>query len=72
MRDPIPDIPIPLQPGEDEPVLRLNQVLHELYDRAGYDLAVDYEQPPEPPLAKEDAEWILQLQRQSTPSKDNI
>ena len=63
---PIPDIPIPLRPGEAEPVLVLNQVLHDLYDRAGYDLAVDYSQPPIPPLAGEDAQWAAQRVRQHT------
>lgn len=58
VRDPIPDIPIPLQLGEVEPILRLNQVLHELYDRAGYDLAIDYEQPPDPPLLDKNAQWV--------------
>jgi hypothetical protein len=53
VRDPIPDIPIPLRPGEVEPVLPLNQLLHTLYDRAGYDLGIDYRQPPAPPLAEE-------------------
>jgi hypothetical protein len=60
VRDPIPDIPIPLRPDEDEPVLALNRIVHDLYDRAGYDLAVDYRQPPVPPLAAEDAAWAAQ------------
>jgi hypothetical protein len=67
VRAPIPDIPIPLRPGEAEPVLALNQVLHDLYDRAGYDLAVDYSQPPIPPLAGEDVQWAAQRVRQHTP-----
>lgn len=61
VRDPIPNVPIPLQPGEDEPVLSLNQIVHDLYDRAGYDLAVDYGQPPVPLLSGEDAQWATQL-----------
>jgi len=61
VRDLIPDVPIPLRPGEEEPPLRLNQILHRLYDEAGYDLAIDYRQPPEPPLSDEDAEWARQL-----------
>ncbi len=57
VREPIPNFPIPLQPKEDEPVLPLNQILHELYDRAGYDLAIDYSQPADPPLMDDDAAW---------------
>lgn len=59
LREAIPSIPIPLRPGETEPVLPLNQILHDLYDRAGYDLAVDYRQPPpNPPLSADDAAWL--------------
>lgn len=65
VRDAIPDIPIPLRPGESEPVLALNQILHTLYDQAGYDLAVDYRQPPVQPLAAENALWAAQLLRQT-------
>src|SRR5262245_14311232 len=32
VRDPIPAIPIPLRPGETEPVLALNHIVHDLYD----------------------------------------
>ncbi|MFP4435864.1 MAG: DUF4058 family protein [Chloroflexaceae bacterium] len=61
VRDPIPALSIPLQPGEPEPQLPLNQVLHTLYDNAGYDLAVDYRQPPDPPLTEADAAWATTL-----------
>lgn len=61
VRDPIPDFPIPLRQGEVEPILALNQVLHDLYDRAGYDLAIDYSQSAEPPLDEADAEWAAQF-----------
>jgi len=61
LRDPIPDIPIPLRPGETEPVLKLNQILHNLYDQGGYDLAIDYHQPPAPPLPDEDSRWAANL-----------
>lgn len=61
LRQPIPDIPIPLRPGEDEPRLPLNEILHRLYESAGYDLFIDYQQPPTPPLAEEDAAWARQL-----------
>ena len=64
VRDPIPDVPIPLRPDEAEPALRLNQVLHELYDRARYDLAVNYQQPPNPPLTGQDTWWVAQLLRE--------
>ena len=61
VRDPIPDSPIPLRPGEDEPILPLNQILHDLYDQGGYDLAVDYQQLPEPSLPDKDIEWLAEV-----------
>lgn len=61
VRDPIPDVPIPLRASESEPALPLNQVLHTLYDQAGYDLAIDYRRPPEPPLTAEAAAWAATL-----------
>lgn len=64
VRDPIPDFPLPLQPDEAEPTVALNQLLHDLYDRAGYDLRIDYSQAPDPPLDGEDAAWADDLFRQ--------
>ena len=64
VRDPIPEVPIPLHPGAEEPVLALNQIVHTLYDQAGYDLAVDYQRPPVPPLIGEEAVWAARLVQQ--------
>lgn len=61
VRQPIPSFLIPLRPGEQEPVLPLNRILHDLYDQGGYDLAIDYSQPADAPLAPEDADWARQL-----------
>ena len=61
LRQAIPDIPIPLRPGEDEPLLPLNQILHTLYDSAGHDLFINYQQPPLPLLGEEDAAWAQEL-----------
>jgi hypothetical protein len=58
VRQPIPDFPIPLRPGESEPVLPLNKLLHTFYDEGGYDLVLDYSQPPDPPLSADDVEWV--------------
>lgn len=61
VRQPIPSFLIPLRLGEQEPVLPLNRILHDLYDQGGYDLAIDYSQPADPLLAPEDADWARQL-----------
>lgn len=61
VREPIPTFPLPLGRGEEEPLVDLGKVLHALYDRASYDLRIDYRQPPVPPLDPEDAEWASAL-----------
>jgi Protein of unknown function (DUF4058) len=58
---PIPLFSIPLSPGDAEPVLDLNSVLHGLMDRAGYDVVVNYDIPPEPPLRPEDETWAAAI-----------
>jgi hypothetical protein len=57
LRVPIPAFSLPLRQGEDEPVINLNATLHALYDRARFDLRLDYSQPPVPPLAEADTVW---------------
>jgi len=61
IRQPIPSFPIPLRRNETEPILDLNAILHDLYDRAGYDLAIDYRNKPIPPLSQDDEEWAEAL-----------
>lgn len=61
VRQPIPAIPVHLAAGDEEPVLKLNDVLHELYRRARFDLRLRYDRPPEPPLREEDAAWARNL-----------
>jgi hypothetical protein len=64
LRDPIPEVPVPLREGEQEARLSLAALLTEIYDRARYDLSVDYHQPPpEPSLSREDDIWVDELLR---------
>jgi hypothetical protein len=65
VRQPIPTFELPLLPGDTEPTVDLNRLLHELYDRAGYDLRIDYRKEPLPPLRGDDAEWADALLRQA-------
>jgi hypothetical protein len=63
VREAIPEVPVPLQRGEKEVVLAVGKLLSEIYDRARYDIRLNYRQPPEPPLAPEDAAWADELLR---------
>jgi hypothetical protein len=61
LRQPIPTFMLPLLPGDDEPEVALNRILHVLYRRARFDLRLDYTQPPIPPLAEAHAAWAQEI-----------
>jgi len=61
VRQPIPSFPLPLLPQDEEPMVELNTIVHDLYTRARFDLRLDYTQPPAPPLSDDDAEWAAAL-----------
>ena len=65
VRQPIPPFQLPLQKGDTAPTVHLNDLLHTLYDRAGYDLRLNYQLEATPPLAGEDADWADTLLRQA-------
>ena len=61
VRQAIPTFRLPLQPDDEWPVVDLNAILHQLYDRAAYDLRINYQNDPTPPFAAADAQWIASL-----------
>jgi hypothetical protein len=61
VRSPIPDLPIPLIEGDEEPIVRLNDLLHTLQERARYSKRVRYDLPPTPPLGEGDASWAREI-----------
>lgn len=61
LRDAIPTFTLPLLPGDEEPPVELGRILHALYERARYDLSLDYAQPPVPPIRGDDADWAREL-----------
>ena len=63
----LPIIPIPLEPGDPAARLDLQAVLDASYDRAAYDLAIDYQSDPDPPLDEELAEWSKQILQSKSP-----
>jgi hypothetical protein len=64
IRDPLPAIPIPLNKGDPDVLLDLQAVFATVYDRARYDLSLDYTASLDPPLGEAEREW-LQQRRQS-------
>ena len=57
VREPLPVIAIPLRGKDPEALLDLGAMFRTAYDRAAYDISVDYRKEPQPPLAAEDAQW---------------
>lgn len=49
----------------EEPLVDLNQILHDLYDRAGYDLRINYRAELRPPLSDNDKKWMDALLREA-------
>ncbi len=56
----IPIFSLPLLPDDHEPLVNLNELLAGVYERAGYDLILQYDKPPQPPLSDEDARWAAE------------
>jgi len=55
--DAIPAFPLPLRSGDVEPIVDLQALLNEVYDRAGYDFTIDYTAELVPALSESDAVW---------------
>ena len=61
VRQLLPTIPIPLLSPDPPVPLDLGQALRTAYERARYDLRVDYHLPPIPPLSPTDTAWAKVL-----------
>ncbi|MCA9208256.1 MAG: DUF4058 family protein [Planctomycetales bacterium] len=63
MRQTLPTIPIPLSPGDPAAPLDLQDLVHGVYDRAGFAYSLDYSNSPQPPLGDVDSAWIREILR---------
>jgi len=63
VRQSIPPFALPLKPHDQEPTVDLGLILQDLYDRASYDLRLDYRGEPHPPLPPAEVAWADQLLR---------
>jgi hypothetical protein len=61
LRQPLPVLPIPLLRPDPPVSLDMGQALRTAYERARYDLRIDYDSPPTPSLSPEDAAWAATL-----------
>jgi hypothetical protein len=56
---PLPNLPIPLKIGDPEPIVPLQLVFTQVYDRARYASRIDYTQPlPPPKLSDTEQQWV--------------
>ncbi|OQY55159.1 MAG: hypothetical protein DRR08_11840 [Candidatus Parabeggiatoa sp. nov. 2] len=61
LRQPLPVLPVPLRRPDADVPLDIGQALRTAYERARYDLRINYNKPPIPPLKKVDATWAATL-----------
>ena len=54
----IPQFLLPLKSGDDEPLVDLQSLLAQVYERARFYLAIDYNIEPVPTLNSEDKIWV--------------
>jgi hypothetical protein len=60
LRDPLPPVPIPLRPPHVDAQLDIQQILHRVYDAAGYEDYI-YRGEPHPQLNVQDRAWAQQV-----------
>lgn len=64
LEEALPTVPVPLLANDPDVTLDLQAAFTAAYDVPGYDLIVDYSEPPEVPLSDTEAAWIqAHLQR---------
>ncbi|MFO0966046.1 MAG: DUF4058 family protein [Gemmataceae bacterium] len=56
IRDPLPNVPVPLRGSSPDVLLPLQETLHAVYDRAYYKDYI-YQGTPNPPLSEADSAW---------------
>lgn len=61
LREPIPIFPVPLKQGEQEPLVDLQKLLNEVYQKARFDLVLDYSQSVKPTLSVEEKSWVEEI-----------
>ena len=72
--DTIPAFGLPLRAGDAEPIVDLQGLLNQVYDRAAYDFRIDYTAVPVVALSETDAAWADALfrERELTKSEKQV
>lgn len=64
IRRPIPNFIMPLANDAEGIAVDLNNVVNSVYSDGSFDLDINYQQDPEPPLSDDDRVWLDQLLRE--------
>jgi hypothetical protein len=59
--DRLPCFALPLQPEDREPIIDLQAIFNDIYDRGGYDYIIDYTQDLVPPLSEAESRWVEEI-----------
>ena len=62
----IPQFLLPLKSEDNEPLVDLQNLLAQVYEQAGFDLAIDYSIEPVPPLNSEEKIWADTLLKEKS------
>ena len=61
IRQPLPSIPVPLKKDDPDVPLDLQAVFTTVYDRARYELSLNYRKELSPPLEEAEADWMREV-----------
>ena len=61
--EPLPTVAVPLLKGDADVPLDLQAAFTTVYDAGGFDLAIDYREPPDVELSVEDSAWLDEVLR---------
>jgi Protein of unknown function (DUF4058) len=61
LRDPLPSVPIPLDPDVPDIMLDVRACIDHVYEFGRYGEQLNYTRPPKPPLREPDATWARQM-----------
>ncbi len=65
LRDKLPDVPVPLRPGDPRVMLPLQRLVDDLYSNGRYGLTLDDCRPCDPPLEGDDAAAAEEILRRA-------
>lgn len=61
IREPLPEVSVPLKPGDGDVVVDLQAVFRAAFERGGYETSIDYSRPPLASLSAADRTWAEEL-----------